>query len=198
MRSVLAAPAPSRQHAGRCDVAGPCQQWNKDQPTGCEDCEEAGDHGARESGHQPHEPELDAVELFGIEAGLDQIQGVNTRGPHVQPSPPNQRNWTEPALIPAFSLTLMQTPLEWRQRAGSNKRGSGWVQGSRNTEQGLEPGETCERCEQRTKCHASNRAIRRLSAIPAISRAAASGKRTKRPNAVSSSTLNNWGLIKRR
>ena len=113
MHLVLAAPATSRQHSGRRDVAGPRQQGDQCQANGCDHGEQAGDHGTRQSAHQSHHSELDAVKLFWIEPRLDQIQRIHTRRPHVESSSPKQCNWAEPASIPALVIVLMQAPLEW-------------------------------------------------------------------------------------
>jgi len=116
----------------------------------------------------------------------------------VQSAPPHQNHGSQPSLVPALGVLLAQLPLDRREGGGTDELRSGGMNRSSDSKNGLETGVACEGQTKGSERHASNRAIRRLRAMPATWSTAARGSSTKRPNMVSSSTLKSWGLVKRR
>src|SRR6266576_3552499 len=85
--------------ACRCDIAAPDKEWDKDK-----------------CAHQADDAQLDAVDLIGIHAGLDQIDRVEARRTKMQPAPPQNCNGAQPVLVPSRPPFLMLPPLDWRER----------------------------------------------------------------------------------
>src|ERR1700726_2286139 len=196
-RILPLAPTTGQESSGS-HIASPGEKRDQQKGARKQDRHQAGEQSAGGGAHQPNRAQFDPVNLIRLEAGLDQVERIDARGAKMEPTSPEQRERTDPALVPTAASPLVQPPLDRRQRCGSNQFAGRRLGRSNPTDNGLQPGETGERRAKSPEGHASNLAIRRLSAMPATSSAAASGNRTNRPRRVLSSTLNSCGFTSRR
>src|SRR6267143_5209125 len=198
LQGILPSTSATGQVSTGGHITGPGEERDEHKGARKGNSQQSGEQRPSRAAHQPKCAEFDAVNLIRLEACLNQVMRIDAGWAKTEPASPKQGDRTDPALIPTLVSPLLQPPLDGRKRCRSNQPAGGRLAWSQPAKNRLQSSKARQRSAQSREHHASNRAIRKLKAMPVNSSTAATGRRTKRPSIVSSSTLNSCGFTSRR